>query len=135
MAKNYVESKVAKKKTVMKAGWLLIVLAVIAIFILIKFALSGSTEFNSTGLPNNEDAYSVSQDFIRATVRSPEVIFPESGFQIAKRDDSTYVIRTNAELTGDNGDKKTANFKLLMQYKGGKHDLMKNWALLNISEQ
>jgi len=133
MAKSYVDNKVAKKKSTQKAAWLLIVAIVIAIFIVIKFALSGEVEFNTTGLPSNNDAYDVSKEFIRSTVRSSDIEFQEQ-YQIAKKDDSTYVIRATATVIGDNGEKKMESFRLLMQYKGGKQDQVKNWDLLNISE-
>ncbi|GAB3925447.1 hypothetical protein GCM10028827_14770 [Mucilaginibacter myungsuensis] len=110
-------------------------LGMIFLFIVIKFAMNGGNSFSATGLPTNEDAYSVSQDMIRSTVRSPNVDFPADGFQIGKKSDSIYIVRTAAELEDDGGTKKSVSFKVLMEYKGGKQNEMKNWSLLNISEE
>jgi hypothetical protein len=75
------------------------------------------------------------KDFVKSTVRSNSVDFPGSGYQFAKRNDSVYVIRLGVELNDGNGERKKTNFKILMQYNGGAQDELKNWSLLNISEE
>jgi hypothetical protein len=135
MNNDYVKNKAVKKKTAKKAVWLLAGLGLIFIFIVLKFAQSSGMRFTTGGLPNGSDAFEVSKDFVRATVRSNEVAFPGSGFQFAKKSDSVYVVRSVVELGSDNGGKKTVNFRILMQYHGGKQDELKNWSLLNISEE
>lgn len=134
MEKNYVESKNIRKKSALKAVWVLLVMAVIVIFILVKFAHTG-IRFTTSGLPTGDEAYEVAKDFVKATLRSDNVEFPGSGYQLAKRSDSVYVIRSVVEVTDEAGEKKTNNFKMLMEYKGGKQDEQKNWNLLNISEE
>lgn len=135
MATNYLESKAVKKKSAMKAAWVLILLALVFIIVIIKFAQSAGVRFTTSGLPTGNEAFEVAQGFVKSTVRSNNVEFPGSGYQIAKRSDSVYVIRSVVELSGDNGEKKRTNFKILMQYNGGKQDELKNWSLLNISEE
>lgn len=135
MATNYLESKAVKKKSAMKAAWILIVLALVFIIVIIKFAQSAGFRFTTSGLPTGNEAFEVAQGFVKSTVRSNNVEFPGSGYQFAKRSDSVYVIRSVVELSGDNGEKKRTNFKVLMQYNGGKQDELKNWSLLNISEE
>lgn len=134
MERNYVESKKARKRSALKAVWVLVALSLIAIFILIKFAHTG-IRLTTSGLPTGDEAFDVAQDFVKATLRSDRVNFPDSGYQIAKRSDSVYVIRSVVEITDEAGEKKTNNFKVLMEYKGGKQDEPKNWNLLNISEE
>jgi len=135
MAKNYVASKAGKKKTAKKAAWAIVIISLVFIYIVIKFAYNGSIDLSGGGLPSGEQAYEVAKGFVKSTVRSSNIDFPASGFQIAKRNDSTYVIRSVVEITSDTGDKRRTNFKVLMEYKGGKQDEMKNWSLLNISEE
>lgn len=135
MAKNYIDNKAGKKKSAKRAAWAIVILGIIFIYILLKFAHNGSMDFTGGGLPTGEQAYEVAKSFVKSTVRSSNIDFPGSGFQMAKRNDSTYVIRSAAEITADNGDKRSTNFKVLMEYKGGKQDEMKNWSLLNISEE
>ena len=134
MERNYVESKKARKKSALKAVWVLVALSLIAIFILIKFAHTG-IRLTTSGLPTGDEAYEVAQDFVKATLRSDRVDFPGSGYQLAKRSDSVYVIRSVVEVTDEAGEKKTNNFKVVMEYKGGNQDEQKNWSLLNISEE
>jgi hypothetical protein len=134
--KSYVENKKVKKKTATKAGWILILLAIVFIFVLVKFAKNAGMDFMSnTGLPSGDDAYAVAKEYVKATVVSKNVDFPGSGYQMAKKSDSVYVIRAAVQFTSPNGDKKMANYKVLMEYKGGKQDDEKNWALLNIIEE
>lgn len=132
--KNYVESKAGKKKSAKKGVWVLVALGVIFIFILLKFASNSGVNFATGGLPTGDDAYSVAQHFVKATVRSDNVDFPGSGYQMGKKSDSVYIIKSVTELTSDNGDKRRTNFKVMMEYHGGKQDDAKNWSLLNISE-
>lgn len=135
MAKNYIDNKKGKKKSAKKAAWAIVILALAFIYIVIKFAYNGNIGITGGGLPTSEQAYEVAKGFVKSTVRSSNIDFPGSGFQIAKRNDSTYVIRSVAEITSDTGDKRQTNFKVLMEYKGGKQDEIKNWSLLNISEE
>ncbi|QKJ29803.1 hypothetical protein HQ865_08545 [Mucilaginibacter mali] len=136
MAKtNYVDSKAGKKKTAKKAGWVLVLLGIIFIFILLKFASNSGLRFSTGGLPTGDEAFAVAKDFVKATVRSSNVDFPGSGYQIGKKSDSVYVIKSVTELTSENGDKRRTNFKVMMEYHGGKQTDMKNWSLLNISEE
>lgn len=135
MSNNYLESKAIKKKTAKKAAWLLAALGLIFIFVILKFAQSAGVRFTTSGLPTGSEAFEISKDFVRSTVRSNHVDFPGSGFQFAKKSDSVYVVRSVVELDADNGEKKTVNFRILMQYHGGKQDELKNWSLLNISEE
>jgi hypothetical protein len=135
MAKQYIDSKAGKKKSAKRVAWVLVAMGLIFIYVVIKFATTGSLSLSGGGLPTGEQAYEVAQGFVKSTVRSSSIDFPESGYYMAKRNDSTYVIRTTAEVTSDEGDKKRTKFKILMEYKGGKQDQLKNWSLLNISEE
>jgi hypothetical protein len=134
MERNYVENKKARKRSALKAVWILVTVSLIAIFILIKFAHT-SIRLTTSGSPTGDEAYEVAQAFVKSTLRSDKVDFPGSGYQIAKRSDSVYVIRSVVESTDEAGEKKTNNFKVVMEYKGGKQDEPKNWSLLNISEE
>lgn len=133
--KTYVDNKAGKKKSAKKAAWVLVALGLIFIFVLLKFASNSGLNFATGGMPSGDEAYSVAKDFVKATVRSSNVDFPGSGYQLGKKSDSVYVIKSVTELTSDNGDKRRTNFKVMMEYHGGKQDDMKNWALLNISEE
>ena len=135
MNNDYLKGKAVKKKKAKKAVWLLAGLGLIFIFVIAKFAQSAGLRLSTGGLPSGSEAFEVSKNFVRATVRSNQIEFPASGFQFGKRSDSVYVVRSVVELGSDNGGKKTVNFKILMQYHGGKQDEFKNWSLLNISEE
>lgn len=135
MEKNYLQSKAGKKKSAKGAAWIVVALAIIFIYVVVKFALSGVIRLTSGGLPTGNEAYEVAQDFVKSTVHSNNVNFPSSSYGIAKKSDSVYLIRSAVEIDGDDGYKKTTNFKVLMQYKGGKQNNMKSWSLLNISEE
>lgn len=135
MAKNYIDNKRGKKKSALRVAWILILLAAVFAYVVIKFAVTGNMSVISGGLPSGDDAYTVAKDFVKSTVRSSNVDFPNNGYQLGKRGDSTYIIKSVAEITGDNGDRRRTNFRVLMEYKGGKQNESKNWSLLNISEE
>jgi len=135
MSKQYLEAKATKKKSALKAVWVLVALGLIFVIIIVKFAQNAGVSFTSGGLPSGNQAYEVAQGFVKSTVRSNSITFPDGGFEFAKRSDSVYVIRSSVELTDETGERRKANFKLLMQYNGGKQDELKNWSLLNITEQ
>jgi hypothetical protein len=135
MEKKYVADKAGKKKSAKKAAWVLVGLGLIFLFVLIKFAQNSGVRFSSSGLPTGDEAYAVAKEYVKSTVRSNNVDFPGSGYQIGKRSDSVYTIRSVVELTSESGDKRRTNFKILMEYRGGKQDDVKNWSLLNISEE
>lgn len=135
MAKNYVEGKATRKKSAKGAAWILIVLCIVFAIIVVKFAMNnGMVNFNTSGLPSNDDAYDVAKSFVKSTVNAKSISFSSSGYQIAKKSDSVYVVKSAAEVTGETGDKKTTNYKVLMHYNGGKKDEQKNWSLMNITE-
>lgn len=134
MKTDYIADKKARKQSALKAVWILVAFAVIVVFILFKFGHT-SLRLGNAGMPTGDDAFEVAKDFVKVTVRSDKVDFPGSGYQIAKRDDSVYVIRSVVEITDEAGTTKRNNFKVLMQYKGGKPNEQKNWNLLNISEE
>lgn len=134
MEHDYLQTKKFKKKTAKNGVWFILVLAALFLFTLFKFASSGGIGMLALGPPSSGEVYDMAKQFVKATTRSERVDFPESGFQFAQKTDSIYVVRSIMETTSQNGEKRTLNFKAILQFKGGRHDNMSNWSLLNISE-
>jgi len=129
---NYLEHKSRRKESSKKAFWLVAVMVFLFGVTIFRFATS-SVNMTSPGLPTNDDAYDVAKDFIADAMKTNDVDFPGNGYQVAKRSDSVYVIRSVVETTNMMGFKNDNNFRVLMQYNGGKQNEKRNWSLLQIS--
>lgn len=131
MANTYMQGKAARKKTAMRAGWLLFILIIVSIIVIIRvFNPSGLSV--SIGPPNNEDAYYVAKEFIKPTLKGPSISFPESGYQYAKEADSVYVIRSFSITKDESGEESKTPFEIRMKYKGGHNKNVENWSVLAI---
>src|ERR1700743_1765898 len=107
MAIDYKAEKAAKRKTGQKALWLLIGLLVVVLAIVIKIMLANNLSGGPTfsGLPSNDEAYTVAKEFIRPTLKSPSADFNESRYKFGKTSDSVYVIQSSVESRNENNDK------------------------------
>jgi len=133
MAKDYLADKEEKRKSGIKVLWLLLVVFVIIIFLAIKIALTSSTKSSGfSGLPTSDEAYTVAKEFVRPTLKSTDADFDESHYQFAKTSDSVYVIKSSVELTDENNEKISINFKVTLKFNGGLPTAVKNWALIDM---
>lgn len=130
MAENkFLKEKSVKKKSAIKAVWILLFFCAVIIAMVVKITLTGSLKPNFfTGLPSNEDAYEIAKEYVRPTLKSSSVTFAEDGYQFAKTSDSVYVIKSTVESEGT-----TTEFKIKLQYKGGQPDKQKNWSVIDLS--
>ena len=125
---KFLKEKAEKKKSASKAVWVVLFFSVIAIAMVVV-NITGSLKPNfSIGLPSNEDAYEIAQEYIKPTLKSSSVNFAEDGYQFAKTSDSVYVIKSTFESGGT-----TTEFKIKLQYKGGQPDRQKNWSVIDLS--
>jgi len=131
MANTYMQGKAARKKTAMKAVWLLFLLIIISLIVIIRM-INPSGLSVSIGAPNNDDAYYVAKEFIKPTLKATSVSFPETGYQYAKRPDSIYVIRSFSLTKDESGEESKSPFEIRMKYKGGLNKNMENWSVLAI---
>ena len=130
MKKNaFLEEKSAKKKSAKNAVWVLLFFCALIVALMVKIFFTGSLNsgFDSGGLPTNEDAYEVAQEYVRPTIRG-SADFADEGFQFAKLADSVYVIKSTLESEG-----KTTEFKITLRYKGGQHKKQSNWSVIDLS--
>jgi hypothetical protein len=126
---KFLSDKAEKKKSASKAVWILLFFSAVAIAMMVKIALTGSLKPDLfKGLRTNEDAYEIAQQYVRPTLKSPNVTFADEGYQFGKTSDSVYVIKSSVETEGT-----TMEFKITLQYKGGRPDRQKNWAVLSLN--
>jgi hypothetical protein len=131
MGKNYLLEKSEKKQIAMKGVWLIVVVVIIFVAIIAKYALSGNVYEYSTGLPTNDDAYEVAKEFLKPTIKS-DATFPETGYQFGKLSDSVYVIKCYYQTKEENGDDGKKNYKIVLKYNGGGHTNMNDWSVINM---
>lgn len=134
MTETYLKDKTAKKRFFQKGMVVLIALAVVFTVFLTRFALSGSREALLNGAPGSEDAYKVAKLFVKPTIKSNDVSFPESGYQCAQKPDSVFVIKSYAEANDQPKPQNVTTFEITLKFIGGAVADKKSWKLIGISE-
>ena len=134
--KDYLTQKKQKKKTAVKAVWFIIVLAIVFIIVIIKFALSGDMDVTTlfSGMPSSDDVYSVSKQFVLPTLKGTDASFSEDGYQFGKKEDSVFVVKSAVETKTNSGDIQKTNFEITLKFKGGPVSNQNSWQLLNLNE-
>ena len=130
MKKNaFLEEKSAQKKSAKNAVWVLLFFCILIIAMMFKIFFTGSLNsgFDSGGLPTNEDAYEIAQEYVKPTIRG-SADFADEGYQFAKLADSVYVIKSTLDNDG-----KTIEFKITMRYNGGAHTKQSNWSVIDLN--
>ena len=134
MSKTYLSYKAVKKSFALKGVWLLIVLALIFTLILLRFAFSDSRLDFVSKPPGSEDAYVVAKEFVKPTIKSSYIFFPETGYQCAQKPDSTFIIKSYAESKNRSGIKDITTFEISIKYIGGKTSDKTSWTVLDLTE-
>jgi hypothetical protein len=134
MAKTYLTHKQGKKSFALKGIWVLIVLAIIFAVILVRFAISGTKFGFSRDLPGSDEAYAIAKQFIKPTIKSSNINFPDSGYQCARKDDSTYMIKSYVDSKTPPGEKSTIPFEITIKFNGGAASDKKNWKVIYLNE-
>jgi hypothetical protein len=134
MMDHYLQNNAAKKSFLAKGGLILIVLALIFVAFIARFALSGSRTDDLDGTPRGGDAYSIAKKFIRPTIKSMQVVFPESGYQYAQKPDSVYIVKSYAEAKDQPASKSVTTFEITLKFNGGRVEDKNNWKILGLIE-
>jgi len=126
--KKYLEEKKKKKKSAMGGVVLLLIIGAIFVFIVAKFALTGTVEDTFSGAPTRDDVYTIAKEYVKPTLKSDGSFSDSYGFE--KKEDSVYVIKSQIDLSGD----QHTNFEITLKYKGGVKTDERNWDVLNLNE-
>ena len=130
----YLQDKAHKKRFFQKGLIAITVLVFIFSIFVTRYALSGSRDDLMNGAPGSEDAYRAAKQFVRPTIKSQNVYFPESGFQCAEQPDSVFIVKSYAEAKGQPGSKNITSFEITLKYQGGNIADKTNWRMLQLSE-
>lgn len=134
MTETYLKDKTAKKRFFQKGMVVLVALAVIFTVFLTRFALSGSREALLNGAPGSEDAYKVAKLFVKSTIKSNDISFPESEYQCAQKPDSVFVIKSYAEAKNQPKPENVTPFEITLKFIGGAIADKRNWKLISINK-
>ncbi|AMR33349.1 hypothetical protein A0256_18945 [Mucilaginibacter sp. PAMC 26640] len=133
METNYLKDKKDKKKSAMKAVWLLVIIVVAFLVVILKIAgINSLVVFK--GLPSSDDAYSIAKGYIRPTVRSNNVNFEDNSYKFAKKSDSVYVIKSTYSAVNTSGESATTNFTISLRYVGGNFKSENSWKMLDLNQ-
>jgi hypothetical protein len=134
MKKEYLYDKAVKKKTAYKYLWIMVVLGIVFVSVVIKFALAGRFDDIISSDPSSDDVYAIAKIFVKPTLRSDEVQFSDSEYQFGKQADSVYVIKSSAIIKDAGGQDETTHFEVILRYKGGARADQNNWDLVDMKE-
>lgn len=132
--KDYFADKKNKKKSAVKVVWVLVLMGIVFVFIVAKFAFSGTFDDVIGGAPTSDDVYSIAKDFVRPTLKAEDADFSDSEYQFGKKEDSVYVIKSVVETKTHSGDVVKTNFEITLKFKGGSKKDQSSWELLNLNE-
>lgn len=108
----------------------LVILGLIFIFIVARFALTNNVADTFSGAPSHDDVYSIAKDYVRPTLKSSDISFSDSEYEFGKEQDSVYVIKSHADL----GSGQRTNFEITLRFHGGAKNDQRNWEVLNLNE-
>lgn len=129
MEKKYLAEKKKKKKSAMSGVAILVILGLIFIFIIAKFALTSTIDDTFSGAPTQDDVYAIAKQYVKPTLKS-DGSFSDSEYEFGKKEDSVYVIKSHVDLN----DGQRTNFEITLKYKGGVKTDERNWDVLNLNE-
>lgn len=134
--KNYLSHKKHKKKSAVKALWIIVALAVVFIVVIGKFALSGNNDVNVlfNGMPSSNDVYHIAKQFVLPTLKGTGANFSEDGYEYGKKADSVFIIRSVVDTKTNTGNPLKTSFEITLKYKGGSVADESNWEVLNLEE-
>lgn len=130
MGKKYLADKQKRKKSAMSGVAVLVILGVIFIFIIAKFALTGNVQETFSGAPSHDDVYEIAKQYVKPTLKSSDASFSDSEYQFGSEPDSVYIIKSHVDLGGG----QRTNYEITLKYKGGAKNEQRNWEVLNLNE-
>jgi hypothetical protein len=133
--KDYLSEKAAKKKTTKEAMLVLLVFIILFIVIMVRFALRPDSRDNLfSSMPTGSEAYEIAKDYIKPTLKLPDVEFADEEYQYAKGADSVYVVKSYFETKDISNRKIITNFTIRIKYNGGTTLNEVNWSLISLEE-
>lgn len=132
MPKSYFNNQQQKKKFAYKLIILLIILAITFTVALIRLALSGTNKEVVNNPPKNEDVYFIAKQFVKQTVKTPDAVFPETGYQFNQKTDSVYTIKSYLESRDQTGQKTVISFVITLQFFGGDALNKNRWRVVSL---
>ena len=100
-----------------------------------RYALSGSRKDINGNIPDYDDAYLMAKTFVRPTLKSTDITFPESGYQCAQKPDSVFVVKSYAEKKGKQDPKNIIPFEITLKFTGGNVADKNNWKVIGLVEE
>jgi hypothetical protein len=133
LKRDYIAEKAEKKKSTRGAMWILLIFIILFTIVIIRIATrsdSGGGLFGS--MPSGDEAYEMAQDYLKPTIKSPDIEFTKDEYQYTEGGDSVYTVKSYYYTR--NPQIKT-NFTIKMKYTGGVNTDQRNWDLISIKGQ
>ena len=128
--RNYLTEKEAKKKSTNQGIDFLSMFIIIFVAVIFRLAIrTGTNEGFFSMVPTGDEAYQVAVDFVKPTVKTGEVEFPDHDFQYSKNSDSVYVVQSFYKAPGLKGATTKTKFAITLRYNGGSSTDDKNWTV------
>jgi hypothetical protein len=134
MTDHYIQHNAEKKNFLRKGLTVMVIIAMISTVFMTRYALSGSRKYVSDNVPDYDDAYLMAKTFIRPTIKSSDITFPESGYQCAQKPDSVFIVKSYAEKKGNQTPKNITAFEITLKFTGGRVADKSNWKVIDLIE-
>jgi hypothetical protein len=134
MTDHYIQNDAAKKSFLRKGLIVLVVLAAVSTIFMTRYALSGSRKGIAGNVPDYDDAFQMAKTFVKPTIKSSKITFPDAGYQCAQKPDSVFIVKSYAEAKDLPGSDSVTSFEITLKFVGGKVADKHNWKVLNIIE-
>jgi hypothetical protein len=132
MSKNYVNNQALKKKFARKLIIFLIILAITFTVALTRLAMSGTSKVVVDNPPKNEDVYIIAKQFVKQSIKTSNIVFPETGYQFDQKKDSTYTIKSYLESKDQKGSKTVTSFVITLHFFGGDALNKNRWKMVSL---
>jgi hypothetical protein len=134
MTDHYIRHNAEKKNFLRKGLTVMVIIAMISTVFMTRYALSGSRRDAVGNAPDYDDAYLMAQNFIRPTITSSDITFPQSGYQCAQKPDSVFIVKSYAEKKGKQAPQNITSFEITLKFTGGPVADKNNWKVIDLIE-
>ncbi len=131
MSQEYINQKNQKTGITKRGIIVLLIFVVLFLSVIFRFAIRSDFGGFFNQLPSGDDAFEVSKDFVRPTLKAVDAHFAEDSYQYTKLSDSVYEVKSYFE-TNSNFQTAKTNYDAVLKYKGGSNLNDRNWSLVKL---
>lgn len=132
MKRDYLAEKQRKGQSTNQGIVFLVIFIILFLSVMFRIALrSGLDDIFTSTMPSDNDAFAIAKDYVKPTVNSSGIQFPNDAFLCDRRPDSTYIIKSSFRANAAAG--KNA-FIITLKFHGGDKLNDASWSVVTLIE-